>query len=288
METDIAQASFRDPAGAVVVTGDRVFRVVGAAGRDAWTAFSSSSKIRELEATGKIVATRPLDDAAASAARSVPSVDEAYRAIDGKLLIEHERIPFPSYPYEWPPEMLEAAGMLTLELNDTLLDEGCGLKDSTPYNVMFRGAAPVFLDVLSCEPRQPTDPIWIAEAQFQRTFVLPLLAYKHLGIGLHQTFLTHRLRLVHRELRWRSQVRDLRRRTQPADRVLDLRSVLRRSQTPIAVHVGTHERLDGTHARHIASLPCVDLKWHPAGHNVAKHLRDTGQLEQVVRDAVEQ
>lgn len=103
-----------------------------------------------------------------------------------------------------------------------------------------------------------------------------------------QTFLTHRLRLVHRELRWRSQVRDLRRRTQPADRVLDLRSVLRRSQTPIAVHVGTHERLDGTHARHIASLPCVDLKWHPAGHNVAKHLRDTGQLEQVVRDAVEQ
>jgi SAM-dependent methyltransferase len=192
VETDIAQASFRDPAGAVVVTGDRVFRVVGAAGRDAWTAFSSSSKIRELEATGKVVATRPLDDAAASAARDVSAVDEAYRAIDGQLLIEHERIPFPSYPYEWPPEMLEAAGMLTLELNDKLLDEGCGLKDSTPYNVMFRGAAPVFLDVLSCEPRQPTDPIWIAEAQFQRTFILPLLAYKHLGIGLHQTFLTHR------------------------------------------------------------------------------------------------
>jgi SAM-dependent methyltransferase len=186
------QASFRDPAGAVVVTGDRVFRIVGAAGRDAWAAFSTSTRIREFEATGKVVATRPLDDAAASAARAVAAVDEAYRAIDGQLLIEHERIAFPSYPYEWSPEMLEAAGMLTLEMNDKLLDEGCGLKDSTPYNIMFRGAAPVFLDVLSCERRQPTDPIWIAEAQFQRTFVLPLLAHRHLGIGLHQTFLTHR------------------------------------------------------------------------------------------------
>lgn len=103
-----------------------------------------------------------------------------------------------------------------------------------------------------------------------------------------QTFLTHRLRLVHRERRWHRQLRDLHRLTRPADRVLDLRSVLRRGQTPIAVHVGSQERLDGTHARHIASLPCVDLQWHPAGHNVAKHLRDSGQLERVVRDAVGQ
>src|SRR5690606_9490848 len=130
-----SQASFRDPAGAVVVTGDRVFRIVGSAGRDAWEAFSSSAGIRALEATGKVVATRPLDAAAASAARGFAAVDAAYRAIDGQLLIEHERVPFPSYPYEWAPEMLEAAGMLTLELNETLLAEGRGLKDSTPYNV---------------------------------------------------------------------------------------------------------------------------------------------------------
>ena len=186
------QASFRDPAGAVIIAGDRVFRIVGAAGREAWAAFSTSTGIREFEAKGKVVATRPLDDATAAAARALPVVDDAYRALDGQLLIEHEPIGFPSYPYEWAPEMLEAAGMLTLEMNGRLLDDGCGLKDATPYNIMFRGPAPVFLDVLSCEQRVATDPLWMAEAQFQRTFVLPLLAHRHLGIGLHQTFLTHR------------------------------------------------------------------------------------------------
>jgi SAM-dependent methyltransferase len=191
-DTFPTQASFRDPAGAVLIAGDRVFRIVGAAGRDSWAAFSTSRGIREFEATGKVIATRPLDDAAAAVARATPAVDEAYRAVDGQLLIEHEHIGFPSYPYEWAPEMLGAAGMLTLEMNHRLLDEGCGLKDATPYNIMFRGAAPVFLDVLSCERRVPTDPLWLAEAQFQRTFVLPLLAHRHLGIGLHQTFLTHR------------------------------------------------------------------------------------------------
>ena len=54
---------------------------------------------------------------------------------------EHERIPFPSFPYEWPPEMLEAAGSLTLDLAEAALEEGFGLKDATPYNVLFRGAA---------------------------------------------------------------------------------------------------------------------------------------------------
>jgi hypothetical protein len=29
------------------------------------------------------------------------------------------------------------------------LREGFGLKDATPYNVLFRGAQPVFVDLLS-------------------------------------------------------------------------------------------------------------------------------------------
>src|SRR5690606_29482736 len=46
-----------------------------------------------------------------------------------------------------------------------------------------------------------------AEAQFQRTFLLPLLAQRELGIGLHQTFLTHRDGIepeeLYRVLGWR-------------------------------------------------------------------------------------
>jgi SAM-dependent methyltransferase len=205
------QASFRDPSGAVLLAGERVFRVVGASGLEEWTAFERSAVCRALEAEGKVVGTRRLDDEEAAEVRGTPAVDAVYRAIDGSVLLEHERVAFPSYPYEWAPEMLAEAGFLTLELNERLLDEGLGLKDATPYNVMFRGPAPVFLDILSIEARRPDDPLWLAEAQFQRTFLLPLLAHRTLGIGLHQTFLTHRDGIepeeLYRVLGWRRSLR---------------------------------------------------------------------------------
>jgi hypothetical protein len=91
-------------------------------------------------------------------------------------LAEHEPIPFVSYPSEWPAEMLASAGRLTLELAAQCLFHGWRLKDATPYNVLFRGPSPVFVDVLSFERRDPRDGLWPAYAQFVRTFLLPLLA----------------------------------------------------------------------------------------------------------------
>jgi SAM-dependent methyltransferase len=104
------------------------------------------------------------------------------------MVVEHEQIPFRNYPHEWPPEMLHAAGMLTLELAESLLVDGLGLKDGTPYNTLYRGATPVFVDVLSFERRDPTDPIWLPYAQFLRTFLLPLLVNKHFGVPIAQVF----------------------------------------------------------------------------------------------------
>jgi SAM-dependent methyltransferase len=88
--------------------------------------------------------------------------------------------------------MLHAAGELTLDLAAGLLPEGFGLKDATPYNVLFRGASPVFVDVLSIERREPRDPIWLAYAQFTRTFLLPLLVNKEFRVPLDRTLLSRR------------------------------------------------------------------------------------------------
>lgn len=106
---------------------------------------------------------------------------------DAALVLEHDRIPFVSYPYEWTLEMLEAAGNLTLDLAEALLKEGLGLKDATPFNVLFRGPTPVFVDALSVERRADRDPLWRPLAQFERTFLYPLLAHKACGLGLGQT-----------------------------------------------------------------------------------------------------
>ena len=153
---------------------ERIIRVVQESAAPGLLAFLSSRAATELVRNGELVQSRCLQrEEAANVLAALDAEDSSL----GKTatIVEHERIPFPSFPYEWPAEMLAAAGNLTLKIAETLLGESFGLKDATPYNVLFRGAEPVFVDVLSAELREPDDPAWLPCAQFIRTFVLPLL-----------------------------------------------------------------------------------------------------------------
>ncbi len=155
-----------------------------AAGSDV-RSFLTSRAAAKLLAEGRVVSSRVLtsdEGAAISRETTFPAA----------LVLEHDRVPFPSYPYEWPPEMVYQAGRLTLDIAELLLPEAIGLKDATPYNILFRGPRPVFVDILSFERRDPHDATWLPYAQFVRTFVLPLLANKHFGIPLRQVFLANR------------------------------------------------------------------------------------------------
>lgn len=173
-------SSFRDPSGAVYLLGDRVFRTVAATEADFVCEFLDSPLGSELIASGALVRTRKVE------LESVPFKTEA------PLVLDHEPVWFPSYAAEWPPEMLHAAAALTLDLLERAIAAGYGLKDATPYNVLFRGPEPQFIDFLSFERRDPGDPQWLAFAQFSRTFLLPLLAYREFGLSLSSTFLQFR------------------------------------------------------------------------------------------------
>jgi len=106
--------------------------------------------------------------------------------------------------------MLHAAAELTLDMAEGLQSEGFGLKDATPYNVLFRGPKPVFVDLLSFEKRNRNDPTWLPYAQFVRTFLLPLQASRFLGIRLDQLLMVRRDGLEPEELyRWLSPLRRL-------------------------------------------------------------------------------
>ncbi|MGO9259638.1 MAG: class I SAM-dependent methyltransferase [Bryobacteraceae bacterium] len=177
----------------------RIFRVVNAAGVDDLTAFLNSPSAQAAVRAGTVVRS----DLLSGEILERPSIRAFFEHSSGRLLLEHERIAFPSFPYEWPPEMLYAAGELTLDLAQSLLAGGLGIKDGTPYNILFRGPDPVFIDVLSFERRQPGDPTWLPYAQFIRTFLLPLLANKHFGLGLDQILTTRRDGLEPEEIyRW--------------------------------------------------------------------------------------
>jgi hypothetical protein len=155
-------------------------------------ALSASAAAAKWVSSGALIRTTVSSDADRRALRVDPRVSELYRNIRGEAIFEHDRIPFPSFPYEWAPEMLHAAAMLTLDLALDLLPEALGLKDATPYNVLFRGPHPVFVDILSLERRDPADPTWLPYAQFVRTFLLPLAANRHFGLALDQLLFTRR------------------------------------------------------------------------------------------------
>ena len=185
-------ASFRDPSGRVFLYREQVFRAINEVGfSDFQTALESKILPRFIN-SGNLVNVSTFD-----ASKTASLFDEIKETVaiepeDFPYLAAHERIPFQNYPYEWTPEMLHAAASLTLDLQQKLLGEGLGLKDATPYNILFRGAKPVFVDWLSFERREPCDPVWLAQAQFIRTFILPLLVNKHFGIALDRIFLTNR------------------------------------------------------------------------------------------------
>jgi len=187
-------SSFRDPDGCVVILDNRVLRFVNRSGEQNLRTFLASETARRAFVTGQLVPTYEANPSreVQLAELAGPNGGEANGYSEACAVLEHERIPFPSFPYEWPPEMLCAAGILTLDLAEAALTEGLGLKDATPYNILFRGTKPVFVDLLSFEKREATDHIWLPYAQFVRTFILPLLAAAELGLRLDQIFLTRR------------------------------------------------------------------------------------------------
>ena len=162
--------TFRDPAGSLRVEGHRVRRTVRAGYAEPALEFLASDLAREWVSQGRLIATNRLRE----------SGDNAESAGD-ELVLEHPLVFFPSYPWEWTPGAWIAAGNLTLDLCESLLSRGLILKDATPLNVLFEGTRPIFVDVLSIEKRNAESPLWLAYAQFVRTFLLPLIAHNTLG-----------------------------------------------------------------------------------------------------------
>lgn len=173
--------SFRDPLSRVVVDGDRVLRVVRGRGVTDLEAAFSSGYIDQAVGSGQLVVTDRLDGA------QIPSgivdglgwVDESP---DSMMVVEHERLPVISYPYEWTFSMLRDAALLQLDVALSAFDKGLGVKDATPYNVQFKGSRPVFIDVGSFEELDPGSP-WCGYRQFCEMYLNPLLLQSILGVG---------------------------------------------------------------------------------------------------------
>jgi hypothetical protein len=167
--------SFRDPDGRVFVAADGVYRTLSQTGLEDWDALVGSRLLEELSREGLLIGTELAADDASVAAivASLPSPPAA--------VLRHERIPFISYPYEWPFAMLRDAALLQLDLLERALERGLMMKDASSYNVQWRGVKPVFIDVSSFERLREGEP-WTGYRQFCMLYLYPLMLQAYRGI----------------------------------------------------------------------------------------------------------
>jgi hypothetical protein len=169
--------SFRDWDGRVFRVDGRILRALTVTGLEDWNAVSATEFFRRFTASGELVETHAAEDGAVEALRRADP-DGGWVAA-----LSHERLPFVSYPYEWPFSMLKDAALLQLRLARAALAEGVVVKDASPYNVQWRGSQPVFIDVGSFERARPGEP-WTAYRQFCQLYLYPLLLEAYRGVPL--------------------------------------------------------------------------------------------------------
>lgn len=162
-------ASFRDPSGRVFEVGGRIVRAVAKSATPDFEAAWSNPALQRLVAEGYVVGS-----AEAAGVEGVTAPPDA-------KLVEHQKLPFISYPYEWSFSLLKRAALHHLDLQISLLEAGVSLSDASAYNVQFAGVKPVFIDALSFRPYTDGE-YWTGHRQFCEQFLNPLLLRALVGI----------------------------------------------------------------------------------------------------------
>jgi hypothetical protein len=109
---------------------------------------------------------------------------------DGTIVLKARKISFVSYPYEWTFLQWKDAALLTLKIQYQALKYGMNLKDATPFNIVFDGCKPLFIDLSSFEIFKNGKP-WQAFKQFTENFYLPLLLVKYFNSVGNDIFLNN-------------------------------------------------------------------------------------------------
>jgi hypothetical protein len=165
-------SSFRDPSGFVFQRDGVLYRQVNVRYRPHFDRLVQSGLCADLIGTGLLVRHDEVADRPSE-------VREAYK------VLQPERIPFISYPYEWAFSQLRDAALLTLQIQRRAMKHGMSLKDASAYNVQFLRGKPIFIDTLSFEAPTEGRP-WVAYRQFCQHFLAPLALMAHRDVRVGQ------------------------------------------------------------------------------------------------------
>jgi hypothetical protein len=170
-------ASFRDPGGFLFTRDSVLYRQVNKAYAEDYTRLMDSGLYEKLVKAGLLIPHAEVDVKPADP-------DQAFK------ILQPERVPFISYPYEWSFGQLKDAALVTLSIQKRALKAGMSLKDSSAYNTMFYRGKPVLIDTLSFEVYRDGEP-WVAYRQFCQHFLAPLALMATCDVRMGQLLRVH-------------------------------------------------------------------------------------------------
>lgn len=168
-------ASIRDPGGCVFRDAGRILRAVYSRNTANYEAARDAGLYHDFVNRNWLLPLLEID------AESSPAGNGA------SYLLEHPRLPFVSYPYEWPFSLHKKAALLQLDLMLEALEQGFTLSDASAYNVQFYGCEPRFIDHLSFVRYQDGE-IWNGHRQFCMQYLNPLIMWAKLGVAPNSWF----------------------------------------------------------------------------------------------------
>lgn len=164
-------SSFRDPSGFIFYKDGVLYRQINPCYRAQYEKLMESGLYDKLISEDQIVKHKEVE------------IETGHP--DSFCVIEPERVPFISYPYEWSFGQLKDAALATLKIQRSAIDFGMILKDASAYNIQFINGTPKLIDTLSFDFYEEGSP-WIAYGQFCRHFLAPLFLAAEVDIRLPQ------------------------------------------------------------------------------------------------------
>jgi SAM-dependent methyltransferase len=159
-EMEFNQFSFRDVSGRMFTWKGRSFTAISSEFSDLYSQLFDKGIVDQLIKRNLLIETSITD-----------------HQVDGyEIVLEHKKIPFITYPFEWPREMLKRASLLEIDLEIALAEFDLTLKDASSYNVLFDGTKPYHFNICSIQKYNDESKFFQAYENYYASCILPIKA----------------------------------------------------------------------------------------------------------------
>jgi hypothetical protein len=177
--TEQLSASFRDPSGFLFTDNGVLYRQINRAYSNDYARLMDSGLYDKLVKASLLIPHVEVEQAPAESDLAERSRSAAFK------VIQPERVPFISYPYEWSFSQLKDAALATLSIQKRAMKLDMSLKDASAYNIQFVCGKAILIDTLSFEIYKEGEP-WVAYKQFCQHFLAPLALMAYRDVRLSQ------------------------------------------------------------------------------------------------------